>query len=71
MLRVLTTGDGYCGVPDHQAERDPPTTRWLRFGLGVEKTADVEIHWPSGLKQQLKSIAANQLATVKESSGLG
>jgi ASPIC and UnbV len=37
----------------------------LHFGLGVEKTADVEIYWPSGLKQQLKSIAANQLVTVK------
>jgi phosphotransferase system HPr-like phosphotransfer protein len=36
-----------------------------------KKTADVEIQWPSGLKQQLKSIAANQLVTVKESSGLG
>ena len=36
-----------------------------------EKTADVEIYWPSRLEQQLKSIAANQLVTVKESSGLG
>jgi hypothetical protein len=42
----------------------------LHFGLGVEKTADVEIYWPSGLKQQLKSIAANQLVTVKEGSGI-
>jgi hypothetical protein len=42
----------------------------LHFGLGMEKNADIEIHWPSGLKQQLKSIAANQLVTVKEGSGI-
>ena len=29
-----------------------------------ERTAAVEIYWPSGLKQQLKSIAANQMVTV-------
>ena len=42
----------------------------LHFGLGVEKAADIEIYWPGGLKQQLKSIAANQLVTVKEGSGI-
>ena len=42
----------------------------LHFGLGGEKSADIEIHWPSGLKQQLKAIASNQLVTVKEGVGL-
>jgi len=40
------------------------------FGLGTEKTADIEIYRPSGLKQQLESIAAKQLVTVKEGSGI-
>ena len=42
----------------------------LHFGLGTEKTADIEIYWPSALKQQLKSIVANQLVTVKEGSAI-
>jgi hypothetical protein len=42
----------------------------LHFGLGAEKNAAVDIYWPSGLKEQLKSIAANQLVTVKEGAGI-
>jgi len=41
----------------------------LHFGLGSSTTADVEVHWPSGLVESLKSVAANQLLTLKEGSG--
>lgn len=42
----------------------------LHFGLGTERTADVEIYWPNGLKEQLKSVSANRLITVKEGRGV-
>lgn len=42
----------------------------LHFGLGLETSADVEIVWPSGLKEKFKDVAANQLITVKEGSGI-
>src|SRR5205085_12427860 len=42
----------------------------LHFGLGAEKSADVEIHWPSGAVEKLKAVAANQLIVVKEGSGI-
>ena len=42
----------------------------LHFGLGAEKTADVEIRWPSGLKESLKAVAGNQLIVVKEGAGI-
>jgi hypothetical protein len=42
----------------------------LHFGLGGEKTADLEIHWPSGLRQELRAVASNQLVTVKEGVGI-
>ncbi len=42
----------------------------LHFGLGGEKTADLEIHWPSGLRQELSAVASNQLVTVKEGVGI-
>ncbi len=41
----------------------------LHFGLGAATTVDVEIHWPSGLVETMKSVAANQLLTLKEGSG--
>ena len=42
----------------------------LHFGLGAETSADVEIHWPSGQKQELKGIKADQLVTVQEGKGI-
>jgi hypothetical protein len=42
----------------------------LHFGLGKEATVDVEIRWPSGLVESLKSVSANQLVTVREGAGV-
>jgi len=37
------------------------------FGLGASKTAElVEIHWPSGIAQQLKNVAADRIVKVQE-----
>jgi hypothetical protein len=41
----------------------------LHFGLGASPTADIEVHWPSGLVESLKSVAANQLLTLREGAG--
>ena len=42
----------------------------LHFGLGSDKTADVEIRWPSGMKQELRTVPSNQLVTVREGEGI-
>jgi len=42
----------------------------LHFGLGPEKSADLSIRWPSGLHEELKGIAADQLIVVKEGAGI-
>jgi hypothetical protein len=42
----------------------------LHFGLGSEKTADIAIRWPSGLHEDLKDVAADQLILVKEGTGI-
>jgi hypothetical protein len=41
----------------------------LHFGLGAATTADVEIHWPSGLVESHKAVAADQLLTFREGVG--
>ncbi|HTS35858.1 MAG TPA: CRTAC1 family protein [Candidatus Solibacter sp.] len=39
----------------------------MHFGLGANPSADmVEIRWPSGLVQQLKDVAGDQIVAVKE-----
>jgi enediyne biosynthesis protein E4 len=42
----------------------------LHFGLGTEKTATVSIRWPSGLREELKEVAAGRLIVVKEGAGI-
>jgi hypothetical protein len=39
----------------------------VHFGLGPEtKISSVEIHWPSGIHQALRNVAADQILTVDE-----
>jgi hypothetical protein len=38
----------------------------VHFGLGSETTAEVEVVWPSGRKQSLKGVKANQMVEVTE-----
>ena len=41
----------------------------VHFGLGANASADlVEIHWPSGIVQQLRDVAADRIVAVKEPS---
>ena len=42
----------------------------LHFGLGAATTADVEVHWPSGLVESHTGVAANQLLTLREGVGV-
>ena len=42
----------------------------LHFGLGSETSVDLDIHWPSGLQQSLKGVAAGQIVVIKEGSGI-
>jgi enediyne biosynthesis protein E4 len=41
----------------------------LHFGLGSATTADIEVHWLSGLVESLKSVPADQLITLREGVG--
>jgi hypothetical protein len=39
----------------------------VHFGLGTNPSADlVEIHWPSGITQQLRDVASDRVVVVKE-----
>ena len=44
--------------------------RRLHFGLGTSEQVDLEIHWTNGLIEHLKTVSANRLVTVKETSGI-
>ena len=43
----------------------------LHFGLGAaEKAARVEVSWPSGAKDSLENVGANQIMWIEEGRGI-
>ena len=57
---TIHSGSSYCSQSDLA----------LTFGLGKDTSATVEIEWPSGIKQQIGQVAANQFLTIDESRGI-
>ncbi|MEQ1884823.1 MAG: CRTAC1 family protein [Bryobacteraceae bacterium] len=58
---MVRSGSSYCSQSDLTAT----------FGLGKDATVTaIDIEWPSGTKQHLTNIAANQIITVDESKGI-
>jgi len=53
---MVRSGSSYCSQSDLA----------LTFGLGRDATASVQVEWPSGVKQQLGQVAADQRITVTE-----
>ena len=41
----------------------------LHFGLGSSTTVDIDVYWPSGLREGFKQLPANRLVTIKEGVG--
>jgi hypothetical protein len=42
----------------------------LHFGLGANTSVDLEVFWPSGLKESFKQVAINRLITLREGVGM-
>src|SRR5438552_17585766 len=58
---AVRSGSRYCSQSDLA----------LTFGLGSDpQVSTLEIDWPSGKKQRLTNIAANQFITVEEEKGI-
>jgi hypothetical protein len=44
--------------------------RRLHFGLGAEKRVDLDVRWPSGIRQMFSGVALNGLITIDEVRGI-
>jgi enediyne biosynthesis protein E4 len=42
----------------------------LHFGLGNESKVDIDVFWPTGVKETFKDVAADQLVTIREGQGI-
>ncbi len=57
---MVRSGSSYCSQSDLA----------LTFGLGKDTAATLVVEWPSGAKQQLGKVAANQFLTIDEERGV-
>jgi hypothetical protein len=53
-------GSSYCSQSDLA----------LTFGLGKDTSAQVEVEWPSGARQQFKDVPANGFLAIDEGRGI-
>jgi hypothetical protein len=58
--QMVRSGSSYCSQSDQA----------LIFGLGKDSSASIDVEWPSGARQQLGSVAANQFLRIDESHGI-
>ena len=59
--REVQSGSSYLAQNDLRAH----------FGLGrAERAERLEIRWPSGLKESIENVAANQIVTIREGKGI-
>jgi hypothetical protein len=40
----------------------------LHFGLAQAERADIEVHWPSGIRQTLRDVKADEFITIEEAA---
>jgi hypothetical protein len=58
---TVHSGSSYCSQSDLA----------LTFGLGNDTNVQgIEIEWPSGMKQKIGSLAADQFVTIDEDAGV-
>jgi hypothetical protein len=55
-IRFATTTVGYLSASDKR----------IHFGLGDSTTASIEVTWPSGTRQVIKDVAADQFLEIRE-----
>jgi len=56
---MVRSGSSYCSQSDLA----------LTFGLGKDTSAQVEVEWPSGARQQFRDLPANKFLTIDETRG--
>jgi hypothetical protein len=42
----------------------------LHFGLGAAEIVNLEVRWPNGVRESVAGVAADQLVTIREGSGI-
>jgi hypothetical protein len=68
-IRISAGGQTQYDHVSHVSGYASSSARPVHFGLGAAATAaEIEIQWPSGIRQLLKDVAAGRVVRIKEPS---
>jgi hypothetical protein len=67
-LGAIVTANGQTEIVQTAGSYQSASDKRVHFGLGGTKSAAIEIRWPSGVRQKLSNVAADQYIDVKESA---
>jgi enediyne biosynthesis protein E4 len=66
-VKVSTSGGNQFGAVTTSSSYESSSDKRLHFGLGPSDSAgEVEIRWPSGTKQTVRDLKADQIVTISE-----
>jgi hypothetical protein len=70
--RVTATYNGHRQAQEVLAQSGflSASEKRLHFGLGKADKVDIEVRWPSGVRQQFNSLSPDQLVTIDEVRGI-
>lgn len=67
LVRMRSAGRTQVAIATQAASYQASNDRRVRFGLGSASSAEeIEIRWPSGVRQLLRGVAANRIVEVTE-----
>jgi hypothetical protein len=65
-VKLVTSGRSQWIVVSTAGSYLSSSDKRVHFGLGADREATLEIHWPSGINQVVKNVKADQILTVDE-----
>ncbi len=71
-VRVSTEAGNQFATVSTSGSYQSSSDKRVHFGLGAaESIREIEIHWPSGIRQIISHPKADQIATITEPKGNG
>jgi hypothetical protein len=67
-VNIFTAKDSQIATVSTAGSYLSSSDKRVHFGLGTEKVATIEIRWPSGIRQTIKNVSADQILRIDETS---
>jgi hypothetical protein len=68
-VKISTAGGDQFATVTTSGSYESSSDKRVHFGLGPDDSArEIDIHWPSGIRQEIKNVKADQILSITEPS---